>query len=76
MRKKFRQKEHPSIGDKRTVKKFLLVPRLLGQEFRWFETATIEQVCRFRTTCVPEMRPFVDKAWVDESFVEQEGPNI
>ena len=35
----------PKYEDKRTVRKFLLFPKCLDGEWRWFEEEVIEQVC-------------------------------
>jgi hypothetical protein len=35
--------KRPKIGDKRTVKKFLFLPKTIKEETRWLEWAIIEQ---------------------------------
>lgn len=43
MRWKKRKKSNPDIGAKRVVKRFLLWPTCLNDEWRWFEVAEIIQ---------------------------------
>lgn len=33
----------PSIGDERVIKVFLFIPRKIGRDIRWLETAKIRQ---------------------------------
>jgi len=33
----------PSVGDKRIIRKFLIIPRYFDREWRWMEFAHIEQ---------------------------------
>lgn len=37
------RKEMPQYGDKRIIKKFLLLPKTIDYERRWLENAEIEQ---------------------------------
>lgn len=43
MRYKFSEKVSPKVGDERVVEKFLLFPKVINEEKRWFETAKILQ---------------------------------
>jgi hypothetical protein len=43
MRWKTPKKTYPNCGDKRRVTKFLLIPRCMGEEWRWLEKATWTQ---------------------------------
>jgi hypothetical protein len=37
----------PQLGDRRIIKKFLVIPCEINNEVRWLETAYIIQICRF-----------------------------
>lgn len=34
-----------NVGDIRTVTKFLILPKCIGNEWRWLETASYQQMC-------------------------------
>jgi hypothetical protein len=59
--------KEPKLGDQREVRRFLLLPRCLGGEWRWLGRERIVQVRR-RVACLsPATAPFafdVEK-WVD-----------
>jgi len=40
---KYQLKARPKLGDTRIITKFLLLPMILNDEFRWLERATIKQ---------------------------------
>lgn len=40
---RWKQKPESQVGDRRVITKFLLFPRNINREFRWLETAKIEQ---------------------------------
>jgi len=54
-----------NVGDKRIVRKLLLMPVTIGNETRWLERATIRQVLvhRFDVTCGASWTE-----WVNEKF--------
>lgn len=64
------KKENPSPGDTRIVRKFLYLPKRLGEEKRWWEYADIEQVLRRVTSLNPDMDVKVDK-WVDKEWADE-----
>ena len=37
------QRTRPCVGDRRIVRRFLVLPRALNKEWRWLERASIEQ---------------------------------
>jgi hypothetical protein len=41
---KWIMKPKPNVGDERIIEKFLLFPRCLNREWRWFERVRIKQV--------------------------------
>ena len=52
------------IGEHRIIKRFLIFPKFINQEYRWLETATIKQ------TYNPSYMRFSnweDIEWIDES---------
>lgn len=48
----------PQNGDRRTVRKFLIIPRTIGGQTRWFEWATFVQ--EYHRNAVPQ---WVDVEW-------------
>lgn len=43
---KFKWKKAKCEGDRKVVRKFLLIPRTFNRETRWLEFANVEYVCR------------------------------
>jgi len=62
-----RKKQRPKEGDCRTVRRFLLLPKKIGDEWRWLETATWTEECIevFGTTVR------MKKRWGENAFETQ-----
>jgi len=54
MRKIVTPQTQPKEGDARTKSGFLLLPKKIGNEWRWLEYASWKQVCIKRHSLVPE----------------------
>ena len=61
--------KYVSPGDIRTVHKFLLIPRLINREWRWFEEVTITQQYKAVDVAMKggwvKQHRWVNIAWVD-----------
>lgn len=57
------------LGDVRTVRRFLIIPKRLGDEWRWLEFAFIEQ--KFEKAFDAECEYYKDK-WAGKRFVDKE----
>jgi hypothetical protein len=53
-------------GDERIVNRFLLIPKRIGNEIRWFERVSFKQIRRrfMDTTSGSEWFQWVDENWV------------
>jgi len=60
-----RAKQNDYDGETRIVSKFLLFPRKIGSEWRWWENAKIEQRCSF------EYDLYHDTFWEDIRWVNE-----
>lgn len=62
------EKPTPTNGDLRTVRRFLWWPKTLGQETRWLEVATIQQVWSGSYSCGNRFKfdDWFDSAWHGE----------
>jgi hypothetical protein len=69
---RWKQKPHPvapCLGAKRVVSRLLILPRLLGGEWRWLEMADIEQETVSRIFSDPEgIAKWEGLAWVDSRW--------
>lgn len=67
MRHKVPQSKYKE-GDTRVIKTFLILPRRIGNEWRWFEKAYIKQ--RFRhmwdVTCGGQWDEWISIKWVNK----------
>jgi hypothetical protein len=64
------KQETLTIGQTRLIKKFLLLPRRIGAETRWFEHAVIRQeVAMMDVGGSMEWGNF-KKVWIDKEFVD------
>lgn len=45
MRRYYEMPKPHELGERRTVTRFLLFPKYIGNEMRWLETATWEERC-------------------------------
>lgn len=72
---KWLAKNKPQINDKRIIKRFLFFPKKINFEWRWLETAKIEQVYTEKTERVMDFYGsyritsclWIDCRWVNES---------
>lgn len=68
----WKRKRPPSKYDKRVIRRFLLVPRCINDEYRWLGLEYIEQVFVVKEDLVYDpcgghdvtIRKWVDHAWV------------
>lgn len=73
MRWKVRSKEEPELGETRLIRKFLLFPKRINDEWRWLERALIYQKYISRRALIPEVRhPIYIKCWRDSSWADNE----
>lgn len=67
----FKVKQPPEIGDKRIIKKFLILPRELNGIVKWLEVASWEQeyrtVYHFKDSAF--FNAWTDTRWADKSTV-------
>lgn len=75
---RYKEKEKPVFwhndGDRRVIKKYLLLPKKLDNEWRWLEKVKIGQLYRKRLQGLinPKYgRKWVDEAWVDDEWYEK-----
>ena len=64
----------PQEGDTRTIRKFLLCPRRLGGEWRWFEWATVRQCLRRVHTYAPDGISSTRLTWCDVAWADGAEP--
>lgn len=62
----------PRIGDSRVLKKFLLFPRKINNEYRWFETVYIEQIYMVINYTIDGMS-FQRDDWHDTNWLNKWG---
>jgi len=50
--------------DRRTIEKFLLLPRKINREWRWLEEATIEQECDIKYNGFYKTAKWTNVQWI------------
>lgn len=68
MRFKVKEKRLYVIGDQRIIKKFLWLPKAIGNEVRWLEKVKIKQELRQYVILDEHFHP--SNRWEDLEFIE------
>lgn len=60
-----RPKRRTRVGDRRTVRRFLWWPTVIGGDARWLGVESVDQEAYMGWICPPEMKPYQGIKWRD-----------
>lgn len=64
-------KHRRAVGEYRTIKKFLLIPRKIGHEWRWLEKAEIKQQLQIHYGLLWQWFDINQRKWKDKEWINK-----